>query len=114
MDPSYPTLLDLASWFWFWFWAGLIAGCLLWGVFGALLAERKGYSRITWYVVCALTGVIGLSVLALRPRQSTSGDAVDAGAAPVLKNEGAPHEDIPVVARDLWHETDGHRPPPVG
>jgi hypothetical protein len=107
-------LFALASWFWFWFWVVCIGACMLWGVFGALLAERKGYSRITWYLVCALTGVIGLSVLALRPRQSISDDGVDAGGAPVLKNEGATHEDVTVVARDLWHETDGHRLPPVG
>jgi hypothetical protein len=108
MDLGYPTLADLASLLGFWFWAGVVAGCLLWGVFGALLAERKGYSRITCYVACALTGVIGLSVLALLPRQ------VDSGPVPVLPDEGVTHEDLTVVARDLRYEFAGHRPPPPG
>lgn len=108
MDPSYSMLFALASWFWFWFGVLYIGGCMLWGVFGALLAERKGYSRITWYLVCALTGVIGLSVLALRPRQ------VDSGPVPVLPDEGVTHEDLTVVARDLGYEFAGHRPPPPG
>jgi hypothetical protein len=99
--PNYGAS-DLATWFWIGFWIGVIGGCLLWGVFGALLAERKGEPLGKWYVICALTGVVGLSVLACTPRRH----AGQAAIAPVPDDLGVTHDEVSLLSTDLQYKQD--------
>jgi hypothetical protein len=103
MYTPYDGVSDLATWFWISFWIGVICGCLLWGVFGALLAERKGEPLGKWYVICALTGVFGLSVLACKPRRRHAGRA---GIAPVPEDVGVTHDEVSLLSTDLRYKQD--------
>jgi hypothetical protein len=43
----------------------LIIIALVFGIVGAKMADNRGRDRVSWAIACALTGLIGVLILAL-------------------------------------------------
>jgi hypothetical protein len=56
--------------------SALIAIWVLCGIAGAVVAEKRGRNALGWGVICILTGVLGLFVLVVSPRQDAAAKAV--------------------------------------
>jgi hypothetical protein len=78
-----------------------IAFGLLWAYFGRRLAIRKGRSATIWPIVCFLTGLIGLIVLAIVP-------ATAAKKAEAARPAQAPPAPVPDTVPLAWVEEMRH------
>lgn len=42
-----------------------LAICIVWGIVGALMAEKRNRNKALWFFICFLFGIIGIAILAI-------------------------------------------------